>query len=989
MKKITNSKFYKSLCSISLILSLFAFSNNDAKAQGLDSKGKDFWLMFNTNYVYSQPYIRLYITSNVNTTGTISGLTFSDISFSVTADSVTEITLDVNLQYHTSDAVDNNGIHIVANDEVTVYGLNREYYTTDAFLGLPTDVLGKDYLLLTYQNVNAVNAAELGIVATQDNTTITITPIEDVGSRTGGTPFDITMNAGQSYQLENNNDYPGDLTGTKITSDKPIGVFGASKCANIPVGNYACDHICEMIPPTTTWGKKFGTVPLYTRTGGDTWRFLASENSTVISIDGVAQTAIDKGQYIETNLTTQSIIESNKPILVAQYSNSSTFDNAVADPFMMLIPPLEQFLANYTLSTVAGYASHHVNLIAPNSVVGSLTMDNVAVSSGLFSAIGSTGFSGAQVTVTEGSHTFNATLPFGAFQYGFGDYDSYGYPGGQSFSPVATVSAVVIDFQSATNTIGTSACINAHVLDQNNVSVEGVRVDFNSNGPNGTVSTFDFTDANGLAEFCMTGNNVGVDEVIASVGTVKDTSYLTWTCTPPTIMTCPGNVNINDDVATLVYYTVETGGDPIPSQNYVLSGATTASGSGTGTGSSFNPGVTNVTVYTVNACGSDSCKFTVTVELQNQQCGAGTPTSANVFTGNKTISTQAQMDAFFNNGTGKKYTKVTGNLTINGNNAQDPITSMCNLSELSEVSGYLLIQQFTKAANPTNLNDLAKLNKAGRLTVITCPQFQNIDFPELTEVVGSLNVRNNRFVLSIIIPKLSSVGGDLLMFNRNHRLETLRLSDQASSFSLTSANNANVEVQNNGDSTRYRLTMDLNKITEVSKNFTFSNNSNTGVSNFDNIFSGLSTIGGNMVITSNSSLNKCCIAYNTVVNGSTTISGNTGNCADLAAVNADCGILPKKQRTSSHKSNTDLFSQLSIYPSPNAGKFEVEITTIQTGKLNLTVTDLLGRTVLTQSQDITGTVAIPVSMESAPAGQYILKLEFNGNIVVKRVQVVK
>jgi hypothetical protein len=234
------------------------------------------------------------------------------------------------------------------------------------------------------------------------------------------------------------------------------------------------------------------------------------------------------------------------------------------------------------------------------------------------------------------------------------------------------------------------------------------------------------------------------------------------------------------------------------------------------------------------------------------------------------------------------------------------------------------------------------------------------------------------------------VGGELLMFNRNHRLQTIRLSDQASSFTLSHATNANVDIQNNGDSVRSALTMDFNKITSVSKSFTFSNNSNSGVSNFDNIFSGLTTIGGNMVITSNASLNKCCIAYNTSVSGSTTISGNLGDCADLAAVTADCGSLPKRHSIrSTSRINSDQFSNLVIYPSPSQGKFEVQLTTTQTGILNITVSDLLGRTVLTQSQDVAGTVAIPVNMDKATAGQYILKLELNGNVVVKRVQVVK
>ena len=67
-----------------------------------------------------------------------------------------------------SDTVTTQGIHVTAQDEVTVYGLNRVVATTDAHLGLPTDILGTEYLTLGYENTNIVNATLFGLVATQE-----------------------------------------------------------------------------------------------------------------------------------------------------------------------------------------------------------------------------------------------------------------------------------------------------------------------------------------------------------------------------------------------------------------------------------------------------------------------------------------------------------------------------------------------------------------------------------------------------------------------------------------------------------------------------------------------------------------------------------------------------------------------------------------------------------------------------------------------------
>jgi hypothetical protein len=35
-------------------------------------------------------------------------------------------------------------VFVTANDEVAVYGINKRIFSTDAFLGLPTDILGTD-----------------------------------------------------------------------------------------------------------------------------------------------------------------------------------------------------------------------------------------------------------------------------------------------------------------------------------------------------------------------------------------------------------------------------------------------------------------------------------------------------------------------------------------------------------------------------------------------------------------------------------------------------------------------------------------------------------------------------------------------------------------------------------------------------------------------------------------------------------------------------
>jgi hypothetical protein len=520
-------------------------------AQSKDSKGKDFWLVFNGNL--GTPTITIFITSQSNTSGTVTvpGLAFST-PFTVTANTVTPITVPNSVASHTSDVVDNKGVHVTAIDEVTVYGLNYIPYTTDAFLGLPTDALGTDYIVMSY---TGAGVSEFGLVGTVNGTTVTITPSTGAGAHAAGVPFTLMLNQGQTYELVSGND----LTGTLISATNPVGLTGGNSCANIPPGYAYCDHIVEMMTSTDTWGKKFATVPLKDRTNGDTWRFLASQNNTTVSINGVAQAPINKGQYIERALTAQSIIESDKPIMVAQFSNGSTFSSNPGDPFMMLIPPLEQFLANYTVTTVSGYVSHYINVVAPNALVGSVTLDGAPIPSASFTAIGASGFSGAQLTVAAGSHTLNGTLPFGVFMYGFNNDDSYGYPGGQSFAPIAIVSSISISPTSGSGQINNQQCFDATVKDQNNNPLQGIRVDFNITGPNIASSGFAFTDVNGIAHFCYTGTNAGTDNITASVGTLNAGASFTW------------NAGCNITISVKKFYDLNTDGmdnDNIPVANW-------------------------------------------------------------------------------------------------------------------------------------------------------------------------------------------------------------------------------------------------------------------------------------------------------------------------------------------------------------------------------------------------------------------------------------
>jgi hypothetical protein len=514
-----------------MFLSLCLIAALHSVSQSKDSKGTDFWITFPGNY-FGGDAKTLFISSETNTTGTVTvpGLGFST-SFTVAPGTTTSVSLPNNVTIDVSDAIENKGIHVTSLEEITIYGLSRIVATTDAFLALPTDILGTEYINLGFGNVNILNGTQFGIVATEDGTSVTITPTVTTNGHTAGIPYTITLNQGQTYFLRNTNPSPDDLSGSLISSDKPIAVFGSHQCANIPNGNvFACDYLVEQLSPVSAWGKNFVAIPLKTRLNGDTFRFLASKNNTSVSVNGVSVATLNKGQFFQTIISGSSQITSSEPILVAQYSNGTTYDNVTSDPFKMLIFPYEQFLNSYTITTPAsGFRFNFANVVAPSAAVGSIKMDDVTIPSSAFAPIGSSGFYGAQVDLSLGTHNFNGTnLPFGIFVYGFDQADSYGYPGGGSLSPIATVSSVSISPKTGSAVVNTETCFDATVKDQFDAPVEGVRVDFTITGPNSSNTAFANTDVNGIAHFCYTGANEGSDNITASVGTINDAASFTW-----------------------------------------------------------------------------------------------------------------------------------------------------------------------------------------------------------------------------------------------------------------------------------------------------------------------------------------------------------------------------------------------------------------------------------------------------------------------------
>lgn len=429
--------------------------SNAAPAQGfyrlgvpIGSAGTNFWLAFPSMYVYDSLDLSLYISSSVAATGTVSipGLGLSQ-SFSVGPGAVGTIAITNDAMFGDYDVVGTNGIHVISSQPVSIVAVNFDYQCSASFNCLPVTFLGTNYCVMARPTlINADGCySQLAIVATADNTTVSITP-SATANLVGHSGFYQVTNLmqGETYQIRSSeDDYTADdVTGTWVSSDKPIVVLAGASCAFVPDTNsvYANPLVQEQLP-LDTWGTEALALSFAGKTGGDSYRVLAAANNTVVFTNGVVAGTNQAGRFLDLILDGPVEFRASQPIQVAQFAKGGSFDDWEGDPCEILLPRTGRYLQTnivFTLPydyTTGDFDQNYLNIIVPESALTNTLVDGSAVAPANFIPIGTSGYYGAQIAVTNDvhgatTHTVTSSQPVGVQVYGFGLWDSYGYCGG-------------------------------------------------------------------------------------------------------------------------------------------------------------------------------------------------------------------------------------------------------------------------------------------------------------------------------------------------------------------------------------------------------------------------------------------------------------------------------------------------------------------------------------------------------------------------------
>ncbi len=229
--------------------------------------------------------------------------------------------------------IQNKGIKITSDNKIAVYyevdanGPNPELFALKGRNALGNEFLvSSQYLLNNTATHNPTPYSSFNIVATEDNTQVTIVPTANIVGRPANIPFSIILNKGQTFAgiatstLANQH-----LQGSSVTSTKPVAItLSDDLLQGIPYGGLCEDLAGDQTVPVGILGTEYIAFKSNLSSPYDKLYITATQNGTIISQDGVAGPAINAGQSIELSIINPTTyIQSTSSIYVYQMGGVS------------------------------------------------------------------------------------------------------------------------------------------------------------------------------------------------------------------------------------------------------------------------------------------------------------------------------------------------------------------------------------------------------------------------------------------------------------------------------------------------------------------------------------------------------------------------------------------------------------------------------------------------------------------------------------------
>jgi gliding motility-associated-like protein len=283
-----------------------------------------------------QTPIKMYVTtygaaSNVYLRQPANG-TFVPISKTIPAFSLDSIDLTsfvADVESTPSNSVLPRGIYISASTSVSIVYTIKSPTHKEMISLKGTKAVGTDFYT-PFQNAwrtamptpttNPRSASAIDIVATQNATSILITPRANIIGHAKDVSFIVVLNAGETFSCQDTTTLaPTKLGGTIISANKPVAITVSS--SNLLNGG-SNSTVADQITNSSYAGNDF--VIAKSQSGNDKYFILASVNSTSLTIyngTSTVQTLINTGETYSASATQAlTYIKSTKPVYVLHVS---------------------------------------------------------------------------------------------------------------------------------------------------------------------------------------------------------------------------------------------------------------------------------------------------------------------------------------------------------------------------------------------------------------------------------------------------------------------------------------------------------------------------------------------------------------------------------------------------------------------------------------------------------------------------------------------
>jgi len=442
-------------------------------------EGKHFIIGFMQNEITDfqiAKVLQLYLTSSYPGEAKVNIPGEGEKIYEIIPNKIIKIFVNPDLEVIEEEQIVKKTIEINSNVPILVYVFNSKETTSHCYTAIPTERWGYEYVVMSYPNDQYLASfyhyggidssyliprkSEFMVLAKEDETTITIIPKALTNNkRPQNYAFNITLNKNECYLIQSY-DYQisqGDLTGSIIRSDKPIGVISGHVRTAVPqFMDYifeSKDHLAVMLPPTNAWGREFYSVPYGFHDGGDLFRITSIEEGTIVNIVNVDTTMIlnlsGNGDFKQlTGINKPTVWRANKPIQIGQYMMriGGDDDNLFYDPSLVILPPAEQFVSKMIFQTVGNenvnpyqYDKFQVSLAISKKALESIRFDNkplINFDGNIFNQkYPFSDYYYSNFQIDEGKHLITCDSGnFSGITYGSGRADAYALTLGSSLS---------------------------------------------------------------------------------------------------------------------------------------------------------------------------------------------------------------------------------------------------------------------------------------------------------------------------------------------------------------------------------------------------------------------------------------------------------------------------------------------------------------------------------------------------------------------------